>query len=945
MLRKQALWVALGSLGISPLAYALGLGDIQVRSQLNEPFYAVVPVLNSAPGEAESLSVRLGSATDYARSGVDLSDYLLTLHFDVEGGAQPAIVIRGDAPAREPLMSLLLEIRSRGAGMLREYTVLLDPPELVSRNRAAAASSSSPGPSAAAPRPLPPPSKPLAAPTPAPAPTASEPAVEAPPSGSRAALLAEPATPAPTPSQAAAPSAAEPTPARLDGDRYGPIADGETFWSVATRLRPNESITMDQMLLAIYEANPGAFAGGINGLLRGSTLRVPSEEEYLASSAADAHAKVAALRAGRSAGSAGATASTRSKAAAVADAEPLGSEPQAEPSSTAEAAPSLSPKSLPPPPTVHSDPLGLLGGKLPSTGLSVEPSTDAGASAAAEAPAEASPVEQAGPAESSVEPLGDSSTNEGSGSPAGDTTAASAGESAAAAPAEPAAEPAAQKPKPQPRPAAEPESELPVLPLALGAVLALLLALFGYRKFQQRREEKALERTAINEPTINAPLVTTAAVAAAGASRDGTARSKSELELLQEAESDADRNDAGGLLPPEGRGEPMDGGLGDDFVLPSDASGEDPIAEADANLAYGLHDEAVAILKAALERQPQRDDLRRKLAEALFVAGRADEYEALVAPLKDRLPADEWDHYATMGRQLNPTSPVFSAAALGAAAAVAADGGLDFEAGALRLGQPMPEPSGSVQLDPGTLDFDLGELTTASGGSEPAVSDSASLDFDLSDFDLALDAGTTTPAAGAKPDNTLEFDLSGFDLDEPKPAAPSAETTMLELPEATPIGAGSMLEFDLAETPAQAQVQEVSFGDPQLDLGPLGDASLDFAAPQTGAKAEMLDLGSFDAAPEFTTTPVEPPAVSAAPPAPMLEPLEDLPSFDLEEFPQNEDDAFFAGDEVSTKLDLARAYVDMGDHEMARSLLEEVASQGTPDQQREAQQLVARLPA
>jgi len=959
MLRKQALWVALGSLGISPLAYALGLGDIQVRSQLNEPFYAVVPVLNSVPGEAESLSVRLGSVSDYARSGVDLSDYLLTLHFDVEGGAEPAIVIRGDAPAREPLMSLLLEIRSRGAGMLREYTVLLDPPELAGRTRAAAAAA----PSTASPRPLPAPSKPVAVPTPepasTPAPLASEPVVETPPPNSRAALLAEPATPTPIPAKSAPAPTPEPVASRLDGDRYGPISDGETFWSVATRLRPNESITMDQMLLAIYEANPSAFAGGINGLLRGSTLRVPSEEEYLATSAPEAHAKVAALRAGRSAATASTSTAPASSKSTSFEAAPTSSrESASETASLSTPAPSSAPKSLPPPPTVHSDPLGLLGGKLPSTGLSAEPATASSSSAAAapssetadetttepvaEAPAESMPATSESPGELPAD-VGSTAvaapTAEG-GSASIETTPAVGEAPAAAIPAEPTPAPAAEKPKPTPKPAPQPEPELPLLPLGLGAALVLLLALFGYRKFQQRREEKALERNAANEPRIGAPMVTAAAVAAAGMSREGTARSKSELELLQEAESDADGNDSGGLLPPEGQADRPAPALHEEFVLPADESGEDPIAEADANLSYGLHDEAVAILQAALARQPQREDVRRKLAEALFVAGRSDEYEALVAPMKERLPAEEWDHYATMGRQLNPTSPVFNAAALGTAAAIAAGASLDFGAGELSVGEPMAQPTGSAQLDPGTLDFDLGELTTVTGSSESPTVDAASLEFDLSDFDLALDTGAASPSAATKPDNTLEFDLSGFDLDEPKPTVVTAEPTVLELPEAAPIGAASMLEFDLAEPPVQAQVEEVSFGDPQLDLGPLTDSSPDFSS-----QTQTLELANFDAVPEFTAPPAPVAAAPAPTPAPVLEPLEDLPSFDLEDFPQSEEDSFFAGDEVSTKLDLARAYVDMGDHEMARSLLEEVASQGTPDQQREAQQLVARLPA
>ncbi|MFX6804028.1 FimV/HubP family polar landmark protein, partial [Acinetobacter baumannii] len=76
--------------------------------------------------------------------------------------------------------------------------------------------------------------------------------------------------------------------------RYGPVLPSETLWSIATKLRPSPAITMDQVLLAIYRGNPQAFEGGINGLLKGATLSVPSAEDMSRVDAVGAHAEVSA---------------------------------------------------------------------------------------------------------------------------------------------------------------------------------------------------------------------------------------------------------------------------------------------------------------------------------------------------------------------------------------------------------------------------------------------------------------------------------------------------------------------------------------------------------------------------------------------------------------------------------------------------------------------------
>ena len=279
---KLSLAIAL-ALG-SPAAWALGLGGITVKSGLNEPLVAEIVINEAMPGEADGVTASLASAEDFARVGLDLSGVSVPLAFDVvkdrEGRA--IIQVSSESPVREPFLSFLVQVSWSKGRLLREYTVLLDPPVVApavigTRTVVEPVREAAPAP---APEPLPPSARDAAPVETAPAAPAAE---TAPP-----AATPEPAAaaPAPAPAPAAAPSAP---------GEYGPVAAGETLWEIATATRPERDITLNQMMVAIVRANPDAFIrGNANALRRGAVLRIPAADEARAIAVADAAAEIAA---------------------------------------------------------------------------------------------------------------------------------------------------------------------------------------------------------------------------------------------------------------------------------------------------------------------------------------------------------------------------------------------------------------------------------------------------------------------------------------------------------------------------------------------------------------------------------------------------------------------------------------------------------------------------
>ncbi len=274
MLKTQRLSLALALALGAPQVLALGLGAIDVKSGLNEPLRAEIPIVSSKPGEIESLQVRLASPEAFQRIGIDRPGILsANLEFAVDRNdrGQPVIRVTTPSKVRDPFLNFLLEVETGRGRLLREYTVLLDPPVVNPVRRSPTAAAPSAQPAAAQP-----------------APVAAEPARPTPtPPSVPATPPAEPATAAPQPAPAPArqePSRPTPSPApRPSAADSITVARGQTLWSVAQQVRSDPAQDTNQIMLALQETNPGAFIdGNINRLKSGAVLRIPSREQIAA---------------------------------------------------------------------------------------------------------------------------------------------------------------------------------------------------------------------------------------------------------------------------------------------------------------------------------------------------------------------------------------------------------------------------------------------------------------------------------------------------------------------------------------------------------------------------------------------------------------------------------------------------------------------------------------
>jgi pilus assembly protein FimV len=254
-------------------ALALGLGAIHVNSKLNQPLDAEIPILQGTAGEAEGLLVQMAAAEDFDRVGLNRSRLTVPLEFSIvkTGKGEMAIKVTSKEIVREPFLDFLVEANWPKGRLLREYTVLLDPPVMAPATGSAvtaAAKAPERAPVQALPQSKPAPAKPKP-----PAPVAVAPRAEAAPSK---------------------PAPAAPAPKRAAGDNEYTVEAGDTLSGIARTVRGDESTNVNQLMLALLKQNPNAFfQNNINALKRGAILRIPSAEDVKAvGSAGDAAAEV-----------------------------------------------------------------------------------------------------------------------------------------------------------------------------------------------------------------------------------------------------------------------------------------------------------------------------------------------------------------------------------------------------------------------------------------------------------------------------------------------------------------------------------------------------------------------------------------------------------------------------------------------------------------------------
>lgn len=238
MVRKLAGTLATVGMLSSPLAFALGLGEAELLSSLNQPFKATIQLAQTKGVDAEDIRVQLADERAFAKAGLDRQFFLQNLSFSVLPGENgPYIELTSSQPVKEPFLNFLLEVEWPQGQLMREYTFLLDPPTYNNTLTQQYAQSSQT-------------SQPLAAPA--------------------AGNLVE------------------------EGARRIKVGPTDTLWSLARKNRPDTNVTIKQAMLAIQDANPDAFpTGNINNMEAGSTILIPNRSAMIKRSATSASTEVA----------------------------------------------------------------------------------------------------------------------------------------------------------------------------------------------------------------------------------------------------------------------------------------------------------------------------------------------------------------------------------------------------------------------------------------------------------------------------------------------------------------------------------------------------------------------------------------------------------------------------------------------------------------------------
>ena len=271
-------------------AWALGLGQIQVKSGRNQPLLAEIPIVSTTPGELQALQARLASPDTFRRVGLAppsgvASDLQFSLGSDARG--RPVIRVTTVRPVDQPVLNFLIEVDWGQGRLVREYSALIDVPQTASAAVPTAIDMPATPAPAVVQRPvaLPPPAP---EPTPDPAPLPQRPA--APPPVAAAPAEPTPAARSPSIAPVAAPPAPQPAVvARESPSEYGPVKRGESLSAIASQLEIRQATSLEQTMLALLRANPDAFLDDdINRLRRGAVLRVPSHAEVAAIDADEA---------------------------------------------------------------------------------------------------------------------------------------------------------------------------------------------------------------------------------------------------------------------------------------------------------------------------------------------------------------------------------------------------------------------------------------------------------------------------------------------------------------------------------------------------------------------------------------------------------------------------------------------------------------------------------
>jgi pilus assembly protein FimV len=956
-------------------AQALGVGEIELNSHLNQRLSAEIPLLEAGELGPEEVLVSLGTTEDFERAGVERFFYLTDMRFEVfSDGRGPRIRITSRQPITEPYLNFIVEVLWPKGRMLKEFTILLDPPTYQAGV------------------------SPPASVDPAPA-TASTPSRQTVPEEEPS--TADVAAPAVADGSSGAgttsTSSDRSSPREVPGD--GVLTTGQTLWRIAERYLPANDIRLNQYMLAIQQTNPEAFINNnINLMKAGYRLKMPNADSARAMTAAEAAAQVASQTAAwrnEEPAAVAETAPTPVEAEVATTDDPGPASVETDNSLAAQIdATSAAPSSVSDPDSV---PAGAKGR------LTLE--ADAESAGATESPAanvsDAGLQEEVDRLKREIQELGYQFDQEKAQAQMEIVERDRKLEVKDASLATLTAELEALKqqlaerggqPSPDQRQPATPwwQSNIMMIGGGLLLVLVLVAALLLARRRQASAQDaafrEALGDTQARDSRVDPSVATAVAPAmtpvAALASASSTASATSDtdtFDFLDDLEQD---NDEHQLAAPA---ESETGPLGS----PARQTG-DVIGEADIYAAYGRYPHAIGLLLGALEEDADRHDVRLKLLEVAVTANDGETFDKHIRELVNR--CDDQD-ILLAARELEEGFVGVSEERDDLLGDETTDSPPHSENDDLAIDDLLADSSVEQEDDEFSLEIEDDE-PAPSVASEPATSNPSTPAQEAYSLDDVADEPVTNRADHlAADDLDVQGDYTAIASDD----IPSTRSDVL--------GGDLGIEFDADEMPASAL--PANEREPVGELGkddPAGDLDLD------DLLAELDDMpaaprGSVESVTDRPTTPEDFQFKRVDDDVPLLDTseslsdemnldgdqgLEDLDDLlasldeveegsspdsqsaprsaeilsftrpkldggvrsgrafedDLDNDAADGDEGFDFGDSedaAETKLDLAQAYIEMGDAEGAQDILHEVLSEGNQAQKDLARSLLDSL--
>ena len=739
-------------------SYSLGIGEIKLHSALNQNLNAEIALTLS--GESVSdIKVNLASPEKFDQAGVSWTYFLSQIKFETitQSNGSAVIKLTSKEALKEPFLDFLLEVSWPKGNLYREFTVLVDPPSVYNQPTAPAASSAGKDVQAAA---------------------------------------------VPPQRQVHANGQAS-------AGEYGPTLEKDTLWSVAERARGQNDFSVEQMIMAIYEANPQAFyKENVYALMSKKILKIPEREAVLKLSRNQALAEFNRHTKAWKDHSAPVRAETAKEKPAPSKAEGAGENqltllaptkaavndhavvtPANEQASVEKKAADTSKKSK------DKSVLGEAEGAA-STAAPADSAIQSKVAelekqlaimqelialkdqqlAALQKQAQANPVVQdhAAPSEVAAAKPADQAAPIPQQAAAQPDVAVQPTEPAQpiesvqpAKPVEPVqpAKPIEEIQPPKPKPVAVVQPVQPVLQpesdnlyyLGVGGVGTTILALLGWLLWRKRKvdeetnTESMFASTMIKMPEADESLSVPIVEEDLAVHNIGTVDESSFLSEFTPSDFDSFDTDQGEI---------------------------DPISEADVYLAYGRYQQAEELIRQAIKDQPNRDECKLKLLEIFYANENNEAFEAYANELVEagkRNEAEFWEKAAEMGREICPESSLFSSgdslfAVTGNSTVDSGDEGVianhDFSKDSANIGAASFEES---EPDDGDLDKEVTELNVnVLDSSVDDQRNNADIDFDLSAFAMDAEESDGAGNVSADPNSQIEdndFDLSAFATD------------------------------------------------------------------------------------------------------------------------------------------------------------------------------------